>query len=79
MMGPQQVAQGALVYQFSLEAHVPADRLLRRIDRFVDLTRIRHEMAPVYSAIDWPSIGSTLTIRMLLERIPSIPARSLRW
>jgi hypothetical protein len=25
MMGPRQVAQGSLFYEFSLEAHVPAD------------------------------------------------------
>ena len=39
MMGPRQVAQGALFYEFSLEDHVPADHLLRSIDRFVDLSR----------------------------------------
>ena len=33
MMGPRQVAQGALFYEFSLEAHVPADHLLRQIDQ----------------------------------------------
>jgi len=37
MMGPQQVEQGALFYDFSLDAHVPGDHLLRSIDRFVDL------------------------------------------
>lgn len=31
MMGPRQLAQGPLFYEFSLEAHVPADHLLRRI------------------------------------------------
>ena len=36
MMGPRQVEQGALFYNFSLDAHVPADHLLRSIDRFVD-------------------------------------------
>ena len=38
MMGPRQVEQGALFYEFSLDSHVPADHLLRSIDRFVDLT-----------------------------------------
>lgn len=28
MMGPRQIAQGALFYEFSLEDHVPADHLL---------------------------------------------------
>ena len=37
MMGPRQVEQGALFYNFSLDAHVPADHLLRSIDRFVEL------------------------------------------
>ena len=35
MMGPRQVEQGMLFYNFSLDAHVPADHLLRSIDRFV--------------------------------------------
>lgn len=37
MMGPRQVEQGALLYNFSLDARVPADHLLRSVDRFVDL------------------------------------------
>lgn len=37
MMGERTVAQEALLYGFSLERHVPADHLLRSIDRFVDL------------------------------------------
>ena len=41
MMGPRQVEQGALFYEFSLETHVPTDHLLRSIDRFVDLTGLR--------------------------------------
>jgi hypothetical protein len=35
MMGPRQVDQAALFYEFSLERHVPAAHLLRSIDRFV--------------------------------------------
>ena len=35
MMGERRVDQGALFYEFSLERHVPADHLLRAIDRFV--------------------------------------------
>jgi hypothetical protein len=37
MMGHRQVEQAALFYEFSLEKHIPADHLLRSIDRFVDL------------------------------------------
>jgi transposase len=66
MMGPRQVAQSALFYEFSLEAHVPADHLLRRIDCFVDLSGIRRDLAPFYSAIGRPSIDPELMIRMLL-------------
>jgi hypothetical protein len=32
-MGPRQVEQGALFYNFSLDAHVPGDHLLRCKDR----------------------------------------------
>ncbi len=50
MMGPQQIDQAALFYGFSLERHVPASHLLRSIDRFVDLSGIRSELAPFYSS-----------------------------
>ena len=41
MMGERRVVQEALFYEFSLERHVPADHLLRAIDRFVDLSGLR--------------------------------------
>jgi len=66
MMGPRQVAQAALFYEFSLEEHVPADHLLRSIDRFVDLEDLRRHLAPFYSATGRPSIDPELMIRMLL-------------
>jgi hypothetical protein len=44
MMGPRQVDQAALTYEFSLERHVPAGRLLRSIDRFVDLSEVRRHL-----------------------------------
>ena len=31
MMGPRQVSQGSLFYEFSIEDHVPSDHLLRKI------------------------------------------------
>jgi transposase len=40
MMG-MQVAPVQLLYDFCLDDHVPADHLLRRIDRFLDLESIR--------------------------------------
>jgi transposase len=66
MMGHRQVEQAALFYEFSLERHVPADHLLRSIDRFVDLQGIRQDLAPFYSQIGRPSIDPELMIRMLL-------------
>ncbi|MBB5696419.1 transposase [Roseomonas pecuniae] len=41
MMGERPIRQEALFYGFSLEEHVPADHLLRSIDRFVELSSIR--------------------------------------
>jgi transposase len=66
MMGHRQVEQAALFYEFSLERHVPADHLLRSIDRFVALGELRRELAPFYSAIGRPSIDPELMIRMLI-------------
>jgi hypothetical protein len=43
MMGHRQVEQAALFYEFSLERHIPANHLLRSIDRFVDLEQVRRE------------------------------------
>ncbi|WP_024816521.1 IS1182 family transposase [Methylopila sp. 73B] len=66
MMGERQVDQAALFYEFSLERHVPQDHLLRAIDRFVDLSEVRRDLAPFYSSIGRPSIDPELLIRMLL-------------
>jgi transposase len=66
MMGHRQVEQTALFYEFSLEKHIPADHLMRSIDRFVDLEQVRRDLAPFYSSIGRPSIDPELMIRMLL-------------
>src|SRR5499427_6105170 len=66
MMGERQVDQGSLFYEFSLERHVPADHLLRAIDRFVDLGDLRVRLAAFYSSMGRPSIDPELLIRMLL-------------
>ena len=66
MMGSRQAAQGALFHEFSLEDHVPADHLIRLIDRFVELDGIRHHLGPFYSSISRPSVDPELMIRMLL-------------
>src|SRR5438045_5037372 len=65
MMG-RQVEQAALFYEFSLERHVPADHLLRSIERFVDLSGIRDHLRPFYSEMGRPSIDPELMIRMLI-------------
>src|SRR4051794_23346638 len=64
MMGPRQVEQDALFYEFSI--HVPADHLVRSIDRFVELGGLRRQLAPFYSETGRPSVDPELTIRMLI-------------
>lgn len=66
MMGERTVMQAALFYEFNLERHVPADHLIRSIDRFVDLSHIREHLRPFYSEMGRPSIDPELMIRMLL-------------
>jgi len=66
MMGGRTTAQEALFYGFSLERHVPADHLLRSIDRFVDLAEVRERLRPSYSDVGRPSIDPELMIRMLI-------------
>ncbi len=66
MMGERQVDQGALFYEFSLEAHVPSDHLLRSIERFVDLSEVRQRLAPFYSTTGRLSVDPELMIRMLV-------------
>jgi len=66
MMGHRQVEQAALFYAFSLDRHMPADHLLRSIDRFVEFGELRRELAPFYSTLGRPSIDPELMIRMLI-------------
>ena len=73
MMGDRLIRQESLFYQFRLDDHVPADhmlraidRFLRAIDRFVDLDGLRRHLAPFYSTTGRPSVDPELTIRMLL-------------
>lgn len=65
MMG-MQVEPARLFYEFRLDDHVPADHLLRRIDRFLDLDSVRSELKPFYSSIGRPSIDPELMMRMLI-------------
>jgi transposase len=66
MMGQHSGSQDRLFYSFNLDDHVPADHLLRGIDRFLDLTDLRAYLAPFYSHTGRPSIDPELMIRMLI-------------
>lgn len=49
MMGERTAMQEELFNGFSLEQHVPANHMLRAIDRFVDLSDIRQKLAPFWT------------------------------
>src|SRR4029453_13297095 len=66
MMGERMMMQDSLFYEFRLEQHVPADHLLRTIDRFVDLSGLRRHLADFYSTTGRPSVDPELMIRMLI-------------
>jgi transposase len=66
MMGERRTMQEALFYSFSLERHVPDSHMLRRIDRFVDLSEVRAHLAPYYSDVGRPSSDPELMMRMLI-------------
>src|ERR1700735_2592420 len=66
MMGERRMMQEALFYSFSLERHVPDNHLLRKIDRFVDLSEIRRHLEPYYSETGRPSIDPELMMRTLI-------------
>jgi len=54
MMGRRHVEQAALFYELSLERYIPADHLLRSVDRFVELGELRRDLAPFYSTMGRP-------------------------
>jgi transposase len=66
MMGQRTGGQKPLFYSFKLDDHVPADHLLRGIDRCLDLGELRHHLAPFYSHTGQPSIDPELILRMLI-------------
>lgn len=63
-MGQLSNGQERLVYSFNIEDHIPANHLLRSIDRCLDLSDLRHYLADFYSPIGRPSIE--LMIRLLV-------------
>lgn len=66
MMGRKKSKQGQFFYTFNLEDHVPEDHLLRRIDRYLDLSELHGHLASYYSHTGRPSVDPELMIRMLL-------------
>ena len=66
MMGAALGQPDRLFYAFDLEAMIPADHLLRRIDAVLDLSWLREELKPHYSTIGRLSVCPELMIRMLL-------------
>ena len=55
MMGRQNGSEARLFYSFNLDAHVPSDHLLRRINQVLDLADLREHLAPFYSNTGRPS------------------------
>jgi transposase len=66
MMGQRSGKQDRLFYSFNLDEHVPADHLLRSIDRYLDLTDLHQHLEAYYSHTGRPSVDPELMIRMLL-------------
>ncbi len=66
MMGRREDNQVQFLYAFDLDKVVPADHLVRQIDRVLDLSWVHKELAPYYSHRGRPSIDPVLMIRMLL-------------
>lgn len=65
MMG-KKGAGGKLFYQFSLEARVPQDHLLRRVASAVDFSFVRRMTARFYSHTGQPSIDPIVLFKMAL-------------
>jgi transposase len=59
-------AEAQLFYEFDLESHVPADHLLREMDRFLDMDGARKKPRPFCSHTGRPSIDPALIVRMLV-------------
>ena len=66
MMGAAVGRQDRLFYEFDLEAMVPEDHFLRRIDAVLELSWLRGELKPHYSHLGYPSICPELMVRMFL-------------
>lgn len=56
MVGQLSSGRERLFYSFNLEDHIPANHLLRNIDRCLDLSDLHHYLVKFYSPIGRPSI-----------------------
>ena len=65
-MGHNRSNQDRLFYSFNLDEHIPQNHLLRGIDRCLDLSELRQQLADYYSHTGRPSIDPDLMIRMLI-------------
>ncbi len=63
MMGCQ-AAPARLFHDFCLDDHVPANHMLRRIDRHPELDSVRAQLKPFHSATGRPSADPELMMRM---------------
>lgn len=67
MMGPAAERGSKLFYVgLSLEDRVPQDHLLREVDRAIDFSFVRREVAHLYGANGHVSIDPEVTLRMML-------------
>ena len=71
MMGRNDKPQKPLFYSFILDDLVPQDHLLRKIDRFLDLSDLREHLAPYYSHTGRPSIDTDAGIIVDVEATPA--------
>ena len=74
IMGERRVTQEQLFYGFSLERHVPADHLPRKIDRFVDLSEVRAHLEPFFSETGRPSVA--MLVNMIVMQLELDGSRS---
>ena len=65
MMGSRMQTTAMFQY-FCLDDWVPADHLLRSIDRHIDFRALRTQLRPLYSDVGRPSIDPEVLLRILL-------------
>ncbi len=66
MMGQLSNGQERLFYSFNIEDHIPANHLLRNIDRCLDLSDLRHYLAV---AVKHGSFDQRRTFCFMIESI----------